>query len=141
MKVKLRALGAGRKAQLTRQADKIATELEAQRQLDEVCLVIDMDMFFAAVEVRSVISTTSTNLVQLFDCWGDLFGTCVFPTGFEGPRFALHSFEVSPSWHAVSKDTCRRLSSHYGSVAKEEGYPLCHAATYIVVVSPGDMLA
>lgn len=82
MKVKLKALGAVRKAQLTRQADKIATELEAQRQLDEVCLVIDMDMFYAAVEVRSVTPTTSANPIpQFVYCWGNLFGTCVPPTG------------------------------------------------------------
>lgn len=42
MKAKLRALESPRKAQLTRQADRIATEFEAQRELDEVCLVVDM---------------------------------------------------------------------------------------------------
>lgn len=58
MKVKLGALDNARKAQLTRQADRIATELEAQRELDSVCLVIDMDMFYAAVEIRSAIGPT-----------------------------------------------------------------------------------
>lgn len=52
MKAKLAALGDVRKAQLTRQADRIATELESQRELDSVCLVVDMDMFYAAVEIR-----------------------------------------------------------------------------------------
>ncbi|CAM9285164.1 unnamed protein product [Laminaria digitata] len=52
MKTKLRALDGPRKAQLTRQADRMATEFEAQRELDEVCLVVDMDMFYAAVEIR-----------------------------------------------------------------------------------------
>lgn len=42
MKVKLRALDGPQKAQLTRQADRIATELEAQRELDGVCMVVDM---------------------------------------------------------------------------------------------------
>lgn len=42
MKTKLRALDGPRKAQLTRQADRMATEFEAQRELDEVCLVVDM---------------------------------------------------------------------------------------------------
>ena len=42
MKAKLRALDGPRKAQLTRQADRIATDFEAQRELDEVCLVVDM---------------------------------------------------------------------------------------------------
>lgn len=53
MKAKLAALGDVRKAQLTRQADRMATEFEAQRELDSVCLVVDMDMFYAAVEIRS----------------------------------------------------------------------------------------
>lgn len=42
MKTKLRALDSQRMAQLTRQADRMATEFEAQRELDEVCLVVDM---------------------------------------------------------------------------------------------------
>lgn len=42
MKAKLRALDGPRKAQLTRQADRMATDFEAQRELDEVCLVVDM---------------------------------------------------------------------------------------------------
>lgn len=53
MSAKLAALGDVRKAQLTRQADRIATDFEAQRELDSVCLVVDMDMFYAAVEIRS----------------------------------------------------------------------------------------
>lgn len=53
MKVKLAELSDVRKAHLTRQADRMATEFEAQRELDSVCLVVDMDMFYAAVEIRS----------------------------------------------------------------------------------------
>ena len=53
MKVKLAELGDVRRAHLTRQADRMATEFEAQRELDSVCLVVDMDMFYAAVEIRS----------------------------------------------------------------------------------------
>lgn len=53
MKAKLAELSDVRKAHLTRQADRMATDLEAQRELDSVCLVVDMDMFFAAVEIRS----------------------------------------------------------------------------------------
>lgn len=53
MKAKLAELNDVRKAHLTRQADRMATAFEAQRELDSVCLVVDMDMFFAAVEIRS----------------------------------------------------------------------------------------
>lgn len=42
MKAKLRLLDSSRKAHLMRQADRIATELEAQRDLDGVCMVVDM---------------------------------------------------------------------------------------------------
>lgn len=42
MKEKLKALDANRIAQLTTQADRIAAELEAQRELDNVCMVVDM---------------------------------------------------------------------------------------------------
>ena len=42
MKAKLRLLDSPRKALLLRQADKIATELETQRELDSVCIVVDM---------------------------------------------------------------------------------------------------
>lgn len=59
MKAKLGALSSARKAQLIRQADRMATEFEAQRELDSVCLVVDMDMFYAAVEIRSVSQSTS----------------------------------------------------------------------------------
>lgn len=52
MKAKLAELSDGRKAHLTRQADRMATEFEAQRELDSICLVVDMDMFYAAVEIR-----------------------------------------------------------------------------------------
>lgn len=52
MKAKLGALDSARKVLLTRQADRLATEFEAQRELDSVCLVVDMDMFYAAVEIR-----------------------------------------------------------------------------------------
>lgn len=62
MKVKLGALDNARKTHLTRQADRIATELEAQRELDSVCLVIDMDMFYAAVEIRSATDPTPVPL-------------------------------------------------------------------------------
>eukprot|EP00752_Nemacystus_decipiens_P001960 g1886.t1 len=52
MKARLAELSDVRKAHLTRQADRMATEFEAQRDLDSVCLVVDMDMFYAAVEIR-----------------------------------------------------------------------------------------
>lgn len=42
MKAKLRLLDNPRKSYLMRQADRITTELEAQRDLDGVCLVVDM---------------------------------------------------------------------------------------------------
>lgn len=42
MKIKLEGLDPSRAGLLTRQADKMATELEAQRDLDSVCMVVDM---------------------------------------------------------------------------------------------------
>lgn len=42
MKIKLGNLDDPRKAQLARQADRTATELESQRELDSICLVVDM---------------------------------------------------------------------------------------------------
>lgn len=42
MKIKLGNLDGPRKAQLARQADRIATDFESQRELDAVCMVVDM---------------------------------------------------------------------------------------------------
>lgn len=47
MKTRLRALDATTKAHLTRQADKATAQLERQRELDSICMVVDM------VRVRS----------------------------------------------------------------------------------------
>lgn len=58
MKAKLAELSDVRKAHLIRQADRMATEFETQRELDSVCLVVDMDMFYAAVEIRSAYMST-----------------------------------------------------------------------------------
>lgn len=52
MKIKLQSLDETRKAHLTRQADKTAAEFEGQRDLDNVCMVVDM------VRVRIVNGTT-----------------------------------------------------------------------------------
>lgn len=42
MKIKLQSLDKTQKAHLTRQADKAAAEFEGQRNLDNVCMVVDM---------------------------------------------------------------------------------------------------
>lgn len=42
MKAKLEALDEVRRAKFTRQADRAVAELETQRELDGMCMVVDM---------------------------------------------------------------------------------------------------
>lgn len=79
MKAKLAELSDVRKAHLTRQADRMATDFEAQRELDSVCLVVDMDMFYAAVEIRS---GTSPAKQLPFEASGFFFTINLFTTFF-----------------------------------------------------------
>ena len=52
MKLKLDKLSVTQKQQYTRTAVQRSAEIEESRCFDRICCVLDMDMFFAAVEIR-----------------------------------------------------------------------------------------
>ena len=52
MKMKLDKLSVTQKQQYTRMALERNVEIEESRSFDRICCVLDMDMFFAAVEIR-----------------------------------------------------------------------------------------
>ena len=52
MKLKLDKLSSTQKQQYTRIAAERKIEIERSRSFDRICCVLDMDMFFAAVEIR-----------------------------------------------------------------------------------------
>ncbi|CAM9252913.1 unnamed protein product [Ectocarpus fasciculatus] len=122
MRVKLRALDAVRKAQLTRQADKIATELERQRQLDEVCLVIDMDMFYAAVEVRDrpeladkPVAVGGESMISTTNYHARLKGVRSAMPGFIGRKLCPELVFVKPDYekYTVVAEQIREIFREY----------------------------
>lgn len=52
MQTQLTQLSTGRRAMLSRQIDQQIVQLEAKRDLTRTIVVVDMDMFYAAVEMR-----------------------------------------------------------------------------------------
>ncbi|CAM9656177.1 unnamed protein product [Ectocarpus sp. 6 AP-2014] len=122
MKVKLKALGTVRKAQRTRQADKIATELEAQRQLDEVCMVIDMDMFYAAVEVRDrpeladkPVAVGGESMISTTNYQARLKGVRSAMPGFIGRKLCPELVFVKPDYekYTVVAEQIREIFREY----------------------------
>ncbi|CAM9394134.1 unnamed protein product [Scytosiphon promiscuus] len=135
MKVKLGALDLARKAQLTRQADRIATDLEAQRELDSVCLVIDMDMFYAAVEIRDrpelkdqPVAVGGESMISTTNYHARLKGVRSAMPGFIGRKLCPELVFVKPDYKKYTvvaeqiRDIFREYDPRMRSYSLDEAY-------------------
>ncbi|CAN0121043.1 unnamed protein product, partial [Hapterophycus canaliculatus] len=135
MKIKLGALDDARKIQLTRQADRIATDLEAQRELDSVCLVIDMDMFYAAVEIRDrpelkdkPVAVGGESMISTTNYHARLKGVRSAMPGFIGRKLCPELVFVKPDYKKYTvvaeqiRDIFREYDPRMRSYSLDEAY-------------------
>ncbi|GMF23947.1 unnamed protein product [Phytophthora lilii] len=122
MREKLACLNAGQQLRLQQEADARAAQMEATRDLSRTIVVVDMDMFYAAVEMRDnpalrdvPLAVGGLNMISTTNYAARQFGVRAAMPGFIGKELCpeLHFVPVNMEKYKGVADQVRAVFAEY----------------------------
>ncbi|CAM9271352.1 unnamed protein product, partial [Choristocarpus tenellus] len=135
MKKKSKELDQQGEAQLLKQADLIVVDIEKRRVLDQICMVVDMDMFYAAVEIRDQpdlsdkpVAVGGMGMISTTNYVARKYGVRSAMPGFIGKKLCPELVFVKPDFDKYTKvaeqirSIFRDYDPHMQSYSLDEAY-------------------